>query len=193
MSWRGHDIRDYRVSERRLTVDGQMMVTYEMTAKTRGIGPVGTAVRVAGGLGLLYLAVGAGGPSAWGVEWYDPVIGFVALPAITVLLGLAARRFAGQPVRLDGALGTALNVVVIVALVANPYTGGGAILFYGATLLVAAWRGQAGCEATVLPNLILGRDDQIGCPTLSPIDAVEAQLRAGTRRPPRDEQAAHVD
>ena len=148
-----------------------------MTATRRGIGPVGTALRIGGGLGLLYLAVGAGGPSAWSLEWHDPAIGFVALPAITVLLGLAARRVAGQPVRFDGPLGVALNAGVIVALVANPYTGGGATLFYGATLLVAAWRGQAGCETTVLPNLILGRDDQIGCPTLSPIDAAEAHLR----------------
>jgi hypothetical protein len=149
----------------------------EMREHRREIGPVGTALRVAGGLGLLYLAVGAGGPSAWGAEWYDPVIGFVALPEITVLLGLAARRFARQPVRFDGPLSVALNVIVIVALVANPYTGGGATLFYGATLLVAAWRGQAGCEVTVLPNLALGRDDQIGCPTFSPIDAAEAHLR----------------
>jgi|SRR5918992_5018543 hypothetical protein len=148
-----------------------------MREHRREIGPVGSAIRVAGGLGLLYVAGGAGAPSAWGVEWYDPVIGFAALPAITLLLGLAARRFAGQPVRFDGPLATAFNVIVIVALVANPYTGGGATLFYGATLLVAAWRGQAGCEATVLPNIILGRDDQIGCPTLSPIDAAEARLR----------------
>jgi hypothetical protein len=151
--------------------------THEMTEQRREIGPVGTAVRVAGGLGLVYLAVGADAPSDWGVEWYDPVIGFVALPAITVVLGLAARRFAGQPVRFDGPVGVALNVIVIVALVANPYTGGGATLFYGATLLVAAWRGQAGCEVTALPNLILGRDDQIGCPTFSPVDAAEAHLR----------------
>ena len=145
--------------------------------RRRGIGPVGTALRVVTGLGLLYLAVGAGGPSDWDVEWYDPAIGFVALPAIALLLGLAARRFAGRPVRFTGPLGVATNVVVIVALASNPYTGGGAALFYGATLLVAAWRGQAGCEATVLPNLILGRDDQIGCPTFSPIDAAEAHLR----------------
>jgi hypothetical protein len=71
----------------------------------------------------------------------------------------------------------ATNLVVIVVLVSNPYTGGGAMLFYGAALLVAAWRGQAGCEATVLPNAILGRDDQIGCPTFSPVDAVENHLR----------------
>jgi hypothetical protein len=57
----------------------------------------------------------------------------------------------------------------------HPYTSGGAVLFYGATLLVAAWRGQPGCEATVVSNLILGRDDQIGCPTFSPIDAAEAR------------------
>jgi hypothetical protein len=153
--------------------------TGQMTTKERGIGPVGTALRVACGLGLLFLAIGAGGPSDWAVDWYDPVIGLIALPGITLSLGLAARRFAGRPIHFDGPLGTATNVIVIVALVSNPYTGGGATLFYGAALLVAAWRGQAGCEVTVLPNLILGRDDQIGCPTFSPIDALEHQLRRG--------------
>ena len=148
-----------------------------MRTERRGIGPVGTALRAVTGLGLLYLAVGAGGPSDWGIEWYDPVVGFVALPAIAVVLGLAARRLAGHPVRFNGPLGVATNVVVIAALASNPYTGGGAALFYGAMLLIAAWRGQAGCEATVLPNLILGRDDQIGCPTFSPIDALEHHLR----------------
>jgi len=66
---------------------------------------------------------------------------------------------------------------VIVALIANDYTGGGATIFYGTTMLIAAWRGQAGCEGTVVSNWLLGRDDQIGCPTFTPIDEVEAQLR----------------
>jgi hypothetical protein len=44
-------------------------------------------------------------------------------------------------------------------------------------LLVGAWRGQAGCEGTVISNWILGRDDQVGCPLLSPLDAAEARLR----------------
>jgi hypothetical protein len=70
-----------------------------------------------------------------------------------------------------------LNCAVIVALVVNPYTAGGALLFYGATMLVAAWRGQAGCEITVIPNGLLRRDDQIGCPTLSVIDEAETRLR----------------
>jgi len=68
-------------------------------------------------------------------------------------------------------------VLGLVALVSNPYTGGGATLFYGAALLAAAWRGQAGCEVTGLPNLVLGRDDQIGCPTFLPVDVVEDHLR----------------
>jgi hypothetical protein len=141
-----------------------------MTANKRRIGPRGTTLRVVVGLGLLYLA-------GWGIEWYDPLVGLIALPAIALAMGLAARRYADAPVRFDGPLGIALNCAVIVALVVNPYTGGGATLFYGATLLVAAWWGQPGCEATVLPNLILRRDDQIGCPTFSPIDAAESRLR----------------
>ena len=149
---------------------------HPLGANPRRIGPVGTALRVVFGLGLLYLAGGASGLS-WQGEWHDALIGLVALPAIMVVVGLAARRYAAGPVHFTGPLGIAVNVAVIAALVSNPYTGGGATLFYGVTLLVAAWRGQPGCEATVLSNLILGRDDQIGCPTLTPIDEVEAQLR----------------
>ena len=141
-----------------------------MTATTRRIGPLGTALRVVVGLGLVYLA-------AWGIDWYDALVALVALPAITLAMGLAARRYASGPVRFNGPLGIAVNCAVIVALVLNPYTGVGATLFYGATLLVTAWRGQPGCEATVLPNVILGRDDQIGCPAFSPIDHAEARLR----------------
>jgi hypothetical protein len=145
-----------------------------MTTKVRSIGPVGTTLRVVVGLGLLYLAGGADGLS-WGVEWYDPLLGLVALPAITLALGLGARRYAAESVGFDGPLGIAINCAVIVALIV--YIGSGAILFYGATLLVAAWRGLPGCEATVLPNMILRRDDQIGCPTFSPIDEAEARRR----------------
>jgi hypothetical protein len=147
-------------------------------AGERRIGPVGTASRALVGVGLLYLAGGAGGLS-WTIEWYDPIIGLVALPAIMVALGLAARHhFAGESARFTGPLAICINCAVIVALVANPFTAPGALLFYGATLLVAAGRGQPGCEATVLSNIILRRDDQLGCPTFSPVDAWELGHRA---------------
>jgi hypothetical protein len=146
-----------------------------MTGRTRRIGPLGTALRVAVAVGLLYLAGGADGGS-WGVRWFELVGGLVALPGLTILLGLAARRYAAKPIRFTGPAGHALNCATIVALVANPYTGGAATLFYATTLLAAAWRGQSGCEITVLPNWILRRDDQVGCPVFAPIDALEARL-----------------
>jgi hypothetical protein len=152
-------------------------IIHETTDTTkRRIEPMGTAVRVVGGLGLLYLAGGAGGLS-WNVQWYEPVIGLAVLPAIMLAVGLLARRRRTGPLRLTGPMWSCLNCAVIVALVANPYTSGGALLFYGATMLIAAWRGQAGCEITVIPNVLLQRDDQIGCPTLSPIDEAEARQR----------------
>jgi hypothetical protein len=153
-----------------------------MNDAKRRIGPAGTALRVIVAAGLLYLAGGADG-LPWDVERYDPALGLLALPALTVLLGLAARRYAARLLCFTGPLGHALNCAVSVALVANPYTGGAAALFYAVMLLVAAWRGQPGCEVTVLSNWILGRDDQVGCAAFAPIDAAEARHRS--RRPGR--------
>jgi hypothetical protein len=153
-----------------------------MTDIKRGIGPAGTALRVIVAAGLVYIAGGADGLS-WSVEWYDLALGLVALPALTVFLGLAARRYAGRPLRFTGTAGHAVNCLVIVALIANPYTHGAAAFFYAATLAVAAWRGQPGCEVTVLPNWILRRDDQVGCPVFAPIDAVESRRRLRQTRP----------
>jgi hypothetical protein len=147
-----------------------------MAKTTRDIGPIGTAARVFTGLALLYIAGGATFAS-WGIEPHDAVIGLIALPALMVGVGLTARRYADGPIRFTGPLGIAVNLAVIVALIANDFTGGGATIFYGTTLLIAAWRGQPGCEGTVISNWVLGRDDQIGCPTFTPIDEVEAHLR----------------
>jgi len=134
------------------------------------------------GLIALYLAFVDGPPFAdgfgWGLRWYDALLGLVVLPAITVGLGLVARRRRPGGVRFTGEAGMALNCLVIVALLVNPYTAGGALLFYGSMMLIAAARGQAGCEATVLSNWILRRDDRVGCPTFSPIDALEGRFRA---------------
>jgi hypothetical protein len=145
-----------------------------MTQPTRRIGPVGTTTRLAAAAGLLYLALFDG--ARWGLEWYDVAVGLAVLPAAVLAFGLVARRYESGPIRFTGAAGTTANCLVIVALVVNPYTAGGAALFYGVTLIVAALRAQPGCEATVLSNWILGRDDQVGCPVFSPIDQAEAHL-----------------
>jgi hypothetical protein len=151
----------------------------------RRIGTIGTAVRALGGLGLLHLALTDG--LAWGLAWHGALLGFVAFPAVMLGIGLAARRFAGGSVRFTGPLGLALNTAMIVVLYTIDYTADAAALFYGVTLLVSAWRAQPGCEATVLSNWILRRDDQIGCPVLAPIDEAEARLSG---RSPRRRAAA---
>jgi hypothetical protein len=92
-----------------------------------------------------------------------------------IAFGLGARRYASGSVRFIGSAGTMANCLLLIALAINPYTAGGGAFFYGTTLLVAAWLGQPGCEATVLSNLILRRDDQIGCP---PFHQAEARLIA---------------
>src|ERR671918_79249 len=147
-----------------------------MQLKSRRIGPIGTMTRLVAAAGLLYLALFDG--TSWGFEWYDAAVGLALLPAAVIAFGLAARRYARGPVRFTGSAGTTANCLLLVALGVNPYTAGGAALFYGATLLVAAWRGQPGCEATVVSNAIFRRDDQIGCPLFSPIDEAEARLAA---------------
>jgi hypothetical protein len=153
----------------------------------RQIGPIGTAIRLPVGLFLLYIGFVDGPPLAdgfeWGLRWYDVVVGAVALPAIMLGLGLVARRYAPEGIRFMGVTGTLLNGAVLVAL-ANPYTGGGAALFYGAMILIAATRGQAGCEGTVLSNWVLHRNDQIGCPAFTPIDVAEERLRRARREAP---------
>ena len=159
-----------------------------MNTAERRIGRAGTISRVIVALGLLYLALTHGGLS-WRLTWYDAVLGLIVFPAVMVVTGVAASRLGGQAIHFTGPLGVAVNTAVIVALLANRYTAGGAELFYGITLLVAAWYGQPGCEATVVSNLILGRDDQIGCPAFTPIDALETRRRGPGQRPAGDPQA----
>jgi len=132
----------------------------------RHIGPIGTVTRVLVGLALLTLAyLNKPAGLVGGVQLHDLLLGLLALPTASI----------------------AINLGALVLLFANQYTAGAAALFYGATLLLAAWRGQAGCEFTLLSNVVLGREDEIGCPILTPIDALEARQRS---QHPRDRQDA---
>lgn len=145
-----------------------------MRVRVRGIGPIGTAARLLVAAGLLYLALLRG--TSWRLGWYGALFGLVVLPAVMLVLGLAARHYSRRPVNFTGSCGTLLNCAAIVALLANHRTQAGTELFYSATLLAAAWRGQPGCEATVISNWILRREDQLGCPIFSPIDRIETCL-----------------
>ena len=158
-----------------MAVDLSVQLDVMMQGSARRIGPVGTSFRALFGLGFLYFGL-FDGVFTWGLAWWEAVVGLILFPALMVSIGLAAKRFADGPLRATGAGAVALNLVVLVALVSVLETRDAAFLFYGVSLLLAAWRALPDCEITVLSNVLLRRDDQIGCPVFSPIDQAEAGL-----------------
>ena len=117
-------------------------------------------------------------------KWWDPLValGFAALTS--GFMALRARR-AAVPLDATGPVAHALSVLVPIPLLLLPATSGGTLLFYGGSMLLAAWLRNGGCEVTVASNAVLGRADQLGCALFAPVDAVERALRSGwpTRAP----------
>ena len=142
-------------------------------AGSRQIGPIGTAVRLCVGAGLLIAGIAAG-PSP-----FELVAGFVLLPAAEIAILFLLRPPGSRSFHLYGALGYAVNfgtAGVLLAIWTTP-----ALLFYGASILLAVIKGYAGCEILALSNLIRRRDDQLACAVFSPIDALE-RASAGPSR-----------
>ena len=152
------------------------------TDRQRRIGIIGTLARAV--LGLVMLESVVRGhlrsgfvPSAW-------AFGLVGLPLLLLAVHwLAARRSPGR-IQATGPVGHALNVAVFFALYLTPryapsfsFTSDGALLFYGASLLLAVLWGYAGCEVLAVSNWLLRRDDQVGCVLFWPIDALEGRRR----------------
>jgi hypothetical protein len=139
-----------------------------ISGRKRGIGPLGTSARVVVG-GLLVGSV-AWGHLTRGFHLSSWVLGLVGFPAL-VLAGqwLRARR-TPTPLRATGPVAHVLNLAVFLVLYLLEPTSDAALLFYGASMLLAAGRGDAGCEVLAVPNWLLGRDDQVGCALFWPID-----------------------
>jgi len=105
--------------------------------------------------------------------------GLVVFPLI-FLVALWARSLSDpSPLSATGPRETALNWVLIVVLTGTQtiapisFIGFGVFVFYGATMLLAAALGYAGCEVSAVSNWLLRRQDQIGCPVLTPIDSLD--------------------
>jgi hypothetical protein len=143
----------------------------QTTGRQRGIGPAGTAARVIVG-GLLLGSV-AQGHVARGFHLSSWVLGLVGFPVL-LLAGqwLRARRTPTQ-LRATGPVGHAFNLALFLALYLVESTSDAALIFYGASMLLAALRGYAGCEVLAVSNWLLRRDDQVGCAVFWPIDQLE--------------------
>ena len=136
----------------------------------RAIGPIGTVARAFAGSGLLALAVVLDG-----VGWWDLTLGLVGFPAVLLLAQWVRLRFTRTPLRATGPVGHLLNGVVVAALLVPSATRPATLVWLGASMLLAAWRGYAGCESLAISNWLLRRDDQVGCLVFWPLDALEAR------------------
>lgn len=151
----------------------------------RQIGTFGTVARIVlGPLLLLWGALGGrivlvNGLSSLRLDLPALAVGLVAFPLI-FLVALWVRSLRDpSPLSATGPRETAINWVLIVVLTSTQaiapisFIGFGVFVFYGATMLLAAALGYAGCEVSAVSNFALRRQDQIGCPVLTPIDALD--------------------
>lgn len=157
---------------------------------------IGLLLFVFGAAGGRLVIVFIGGQLHVGLNLAALILGIVVFPA--VLLALQWIRLRRDPSRLDatGPVATGVNILAFAILIGISfvpqisYVGFAAFVFYGASMLLAAVRGYAGCEVLAVSNWLLHRDDQIGCLVLSPIDGWErrhqrAHPPSGTAHPER--------
>src|SRR5215217_3616101 len=141
------------------------------SGRHRAIGPLGTTARVV--VGGLLLASVTWGHLDRGFHLSAWLLGLVGFPALALAGQWLRARRTPTPLRATGPVAHALNVAVFVVLYLWEPTSEAALLFYGASMWLAAARGYAGCEVLAVSNWVLRRDDQIGCAVFWPIDQLE--------------------
>ncbi len=156
------------------------------SAHGRQIGPVGTITRIAGGLAAIGLPIALSG-----ITWWDLGTALIVLPMTAILAAAAVTapyRRSGVNIPRASATEAWVRSAVALALVVgigtpltfvSPVDGTAIWIFIGLSLLIAAFRGDGGCEVIALPNALTGRRDPIGCVVYAPIDVVEARRRRG--------------
>lgn len=148
-----------------------------VTGRYREIGPLGTAVRVA-------LAVALLAPGALGAyEAAELIFGLVVLPAALMVVTICRGQLSPTAFRISGWLAQGLLLALFLtpwyAPAAFRVTSDGVLAYLGVAMVVAAVRGEGGCEATAIPNWLLGRHDRLGCPFIAPVDSYERHQRSG--------------
>lgn len=138
----------------------------------RAIGPGGTAARLC--LGIVLVAWPFFAAESGELATHELALGLLGLPLVALLAIGGFSRASGDPLRATGPTGYVVNFAIAGALLSLPFTRNAAFLFYGASMLLAAARGYAGCEVLAVPNWLLRREDELACPVFSPLDNLEA-------------------
>jgi hypothetical protein len=155
----------------------------------RAIGPVGTAVRLLAGVLALTVAALWQGLGWWDVAAASSAFPLVALSARWLLSAPGPDPWPGSAIPGDGHgyLVSLLAVAIAAALTfVTPADQPAVWAWLGGSLLLAAARGDGGCEALAVANALSGRRERSGCVLFAPLDAAEARGRAV--RPSRREQ-----
>jgi hypothetical protein len=150
--------------------------------RDREIGPLGTASRMVVGCAAIAVPIAIGG-----IGWREAALALVGFPLVGVVAALAVtsgyRRWAPRALARGRQVCSGPTCVMTVLLLAvafaldalTPIDGDVAFwVWIGASMLLAAVRGYAGCELLAFPNALTGRRDQLGCMLFGPIDAAEA-------------------
>jgi hypothetical protein len=150
--------------------------------RSRAIGPAGTVARILGGgwmVGSVIAAEISGGFTP--LEWS---LGLIVFPGVLFCAQWAWARHTQRRLHATGPIGHAATIGLFLALYLTPNyahaleaTSDAALIFFGASMLLAAARGYAGCELLAISNWLLRRDDQVGCVVYGPVDFAESQLR----------------
>ena len=150
-------------------------------AAAREIGPIGTASRV--GAGALAIALPV---VLEGVTWWDaPALAaasLLATAAASLIALIAPGMLSDRHAICSPAACLLIGVLFAAAFAVGATTPAhGDVVFWGfigVSMLLAAARGDGGCEVLAFPNAITGRRDRIGCILFTPIDAAEARHSA---------------
>jgi hypothetical protein len=111
-------------------------------------------------------------------------LGLLAFPGVLLAAQWARARRGGGRLHATGPVAHLVTLAAFMALTLIPeynraidVTGDAAVIFVGASMLLAAARGYAGCEVLAISNWLLRRDDQLGCMVFAPVDLAETKLR----------------